>query len=32
MLSKWIFLLFATVVMSELSGDIEIQKGHHVSG
>jgi len=31
MLSKWIFLLFATVVMSELSGDIKIQKVHPLS-
>ncbi|CRK87241.1 CLUMA_CG001043, isoform A [Clunio marinus] len=30
MLSKWIFLLFATVVMSELSGDVEIRSGHHL--
>lgn len=31
MLSKWIFLLFATVVMSQLNGDGEIRKTHHVS-
>lgn len=32
MLSKWVFLLLVTVVMSELSGDAEIRKNHrHVS-
>lgn len=31
MLSKWMFLLFVTVVMSELSGDIKIRKSYHVN-
>lgn len=30
MLTKWIFLLLATAVMSELSGDVPIRKSHHV--
>lgn len=29
MFSKWLFLLLATVVMSELSGDVETRRNHH---